>query len=1146
MSQISKLKYLSVVFFSFVLLSCSKQMDYEDLRSGEIQFGLEKSMFTNQSEVEFDVNTSLAGHFGKGDISLAVYESEDCTGEFVEQSQDSFKQMRASALQDGKVYSFRILLAIEKKNYRSPCTPWVGVDQQPPNPVTPVMPPTDGFITERRMTARWNPTNDNGISGLSDKPYRIKLFDQNGCTGTVLRVIDTDSLLEEFADLSHGNFYSYQVLALDRANNESPVSCSPSTEIDIYAPGMSMADVGADSGFSNSVTVDVSFVNDSWAGYWCISTDSNFAPTSPADACPGGQGPSNGWHTSRPSSYNLTGADGLKQIYSYLLNQDGDPRTNKVPMVAIELDRVAPAAFAITGITGGTDNVLDAYLNDNDDPVVHFTASADLKNYTVSILNPDTSVNCQRVVNAAAVDALLENCTLTNGTTYTARVRAVDYASNETLATDFPFVVDLTPPGPFTILGVRSNNDGNVDNWVSGSPDVVWTASSDAVDYQASIRTAAGSLAVCPQHTIPSVSLNFDFNSLVCAPWTDGENYEAMLSSRDDASLFTAASNQPFAFRADLTPPVLAIDASPAALNNNTTATYDFSYSDPLSGIQTVECRWNAGPYADCISPYIQASLAQGHYDFDVRVIDNVGNTSIQSHSFDLDITPPTVTITSAPASYVNVSTANFTFTSVDSGAAGVLDIECRLDGGIWMVCTSPHSEMLLSEGPHLFEVRSQDNLNQMSATVSHTWSVDVTPPVMSFTSVPADLIGVNSSSHSFTVSDALSGIASVQCRIDGGAYSACTSPRAYGSLSHGNHTVDVRAVDNVGNITVITDTFEVDLNPPTVTITSAPPTYTNLPAASFSFTAVDSGSAGVASIECSLDGGAFAPCTSPHAVVIVSLGSHNMRIRASDNFGRMSAIAQHNWNYDTTPPNLTITSNPGASTTSTSATFTFSSSDAESTIVSTECRWNGGSWTPCSSGVSQSSLPVTTNTFDVRVTNGIGLTSTASHTWLIYYTYSWYQSGWYGCTASPYWSGYSACSAACGGGTRSRTCMNEWGTEYQTVYCLRNDGASVPDGFCGGGKPSTSQSCYATCSGGAWDTCNNFSCTIGGGSCTPYACGGNPNLGCGGGWEGATYCPSTWSFWGSGTGGGCSSGSLTVMSSVPSGMTSFECRMSP
>lgn len=43
----------------------------------------------------------------------------------------------------------------------------------------------------------------------------------------------------------------------------------------------------------------------------------------------------------------------------------------------------------------------------------------------------------------------------------------------------------------------------------------------------------------------------------------------------------------------------------------------------------------------------------------------------------------------------------------------------------------------------------------------------------------------------------------------------------------------------------------------------------------------------------------------------------------------------------------------------------------------------------------------------------------------------------------------YSACSATCGGGTKTRP-----------VYCTRSDGVQVSDSLCGGAKPSGSLSC--------------------------------------------------------------------------------------
>ena len=92
-------------------------------------------------------------------------------------------------------------------------------------------------------------------------------------------------------------------------------------------------------------------------------------------------------------------------------------------------------------------------------------------------------------------------------------------------------------------------------------------------------------------------------------------------------------------------------------------------------------------------------------------------------------------------------------------------------------------------------------------------------------------------------------------------------------------------------------------------------------------------------------------------------------------------------------------------------------------------------------------------------------------------YTYSWYTWGFWSCSASPYWWGFWACSVSCWWWYQYRTCYWTSWTSYRTVYCMRNDWASVTDWYCSWGKPTTSSSCSLYCSWSSSQRCNTQSC---------------------------------------------------------------------
>jgi hypothetical protein len=187
-----------------------------------------------------------------------------------------------------------------------------------------------------------------------------------------------------------------------------------------------------------------------------------------------------------------------------------------------------------------------------------------------------------------------------------------------------------------------------------------------------------------------------------------------------------------------------------------------------------------------------------------LMVIADVNATSrywyhYESGSTPPDTTPPDTTIIGGPSGTTTSTSASFTFSSSEAGST----FECRLDGGSFGSCTSPKAYSGLATGPHTFEVRATDAAGNTDATPAiRTWTIEATPP----DTTPPDttIIGgpsgtTTSTSASFTFSSSEAG-STFECRLDGGSFGSCTSPKAYFGLSTGPHTFEVRATDAAGN----------------------------------------------------------------------------------------------------------------------------------------------------------------------------------------------------------------------------------------------------------------------------------------------------------------------------------------------------------
>jgi len=437
----------------------------------------------------------------------------------------------------------------------------------------------------------------------------------------------------------------------------------------------------------------------------------------------------------------------------------------------------------------------------------------------------------------------------------------------------------------------------------------------------------------------------------------------------------------------DTTPPTVSITSEPNNPTNIATASFTYNGTDTGTGVDHYEYRIDGGTWTtDTTGATSFTGLADGSHTFQVEAVDKAGNISTAaSYAWTLDTTPPMVSITSEPNNPTNIATASFTFSGTDS-VSGVDHYEYRIDGGAWTSNTTGAASFTgLADGSHTFAVEAVDKAGNISTAASYTWTLDTTPPTVTITSEPNN--PGNTTSFTYSGTDTGTGVDHYEYRVDGGAWTSNTTGVAsFAGLSDGSHTFAVEAVDKAGNIsTAASYTWTLDTTPPTVTITAKPSNLTTIATASFTFSGTDSGT-GVDHYEYRIDGGAWTSNTTGAASFTgLADGSHTFAVEAVDKAGNIST-ASYTWTLDTTPPTVSITSEPSNQTTRTSASFTFSGTDAVSGVAYYEYRIDGGVWTGNTTGAATfTGLSVGSHTFEVEAVDRAGNVSTAaSYTWTI------------------------------------------------------------------------------------------------------------------------------------------------------------------
>lgn len=498
------------------------------------------------------------------------------------------------------------------------------------------------------------------------------------------------------------------------------------------------------------------------------------------------------------------------------------------------VDRTAPATPTLTTAPSGTTGPSVIFAFTSADPTAGLECRLDAGAWT-SCLSPKTYTG------------------LASGS-HTVNVRAVDGAGNTSAATTTTWTVDAT--APTAAMTFPTATTYTLSGWAAGcgtpaTGDICGTADdvgSGLADVAVSIRRVStnsywgGSSFGSPSEMWLSATGTTSWSYLFSgSSFPSDGSYVVRWRATDAVGNSTTSAGTSLTL--DTTPPPAPqIDSAPSDPSG---ASVQFDFSDTESGVSS-QCWLDVGAWTTCSSPISYSGLAAGQHSFAVRATDAAGNVSnATSYSWTVDTGLPSASITSpVSGSYLNNTTYaagcgtpadDICGTASDPGG-GISNVAVsirRSSTSLYWNGTSFSSstEVFLTatgtttwsfampvagfpgDDTYTVHARATDTVG-LTSIDAVTFTLDRTAPVApTITSGPS---GTTTGGDTFAFTGE-SG-ATFQCRLDAGAWTACTSPKTLGTLSDGSHTFDVRAVDRAGNAgSAASRTWTVDATAPTI-----------------------------------------------------------------------------------------------------------------------------------------------------------------------------------------------------------------------------------------------------------------------------------------------------------------------------------------
>ncbi len=370
--------------------------------------------------------------------------------------------------------------------------------------------------------------------------------------------------------------------------------------------------------------------------------------------------------------------------------------------------------------------------------------------------------------------------------------RAVDNAGNVSGWTNR--AVTVSPPAPpvMTELGSSSHAQGT---WTSSlNVSAAWSASGTGI-------TGYGYVLDTSPGTAPGVQ-NTTGTTLSTSVAGSG-TYYLHVAAKDAYDQWSVPWHRQLLV--DVTAPAAADDvfADGYVISAHVTLTA----TDAHSGVQRIEYRIDGGSVVQVTGAQAGIDFGIGERLLEYRVVDNAGNVSAWTPK-TVSVSPPPRPVMTQVSSSTHPEGAWATSTSLSAtwSASGT-----GIDGYGWIVDQSPDtvpvtanttgtsmSQSLAGSGVYYLHVAARDAYGQWSLPWHQQILVDNTAPEPSDDISPDPYPGA--AQVTISASDAHSGVARIEYRINGGAVQQVAAAQAAVDIVPATQSISYRAVDRAGN----------------------------------------------------------------------------------------------------------------------------------------------------------------------------------------------------------------------------------------------------------------------------------------------------------------------------------------------------------